>query len=157
MTKEALLEQLLRSHDPALRRLARVYAGGTGEADDLYQDILLQLWRALPSFRGQSALGTWAYRVALNTALTWRRRAARHERGVRATSDGQTAGAPRNEALLLEEFLQALGPVDRSILLLYMEGMAATVIGDILGMTANGVGVRLHRVKQRYERTYLRD
>lgn len=68
-----------------------------------------------------------------------------------------TSGAPRDEVQLLEEFLQTLGPADRSLLLLYMEGLASAAIADVLGVSANVVRVRLHRIKQRLERTYLRD
>jgi RNA polymerase sigma factor (sigma-70 family) len=56
-----------------------VYAGGDGEDEDLYQEILMEAWKALPSFRGDSSFSTWVYRVALNTALTWRRRIARRQ------------------------------------------------------------------------------
>jgi RNA polymerase sigma-70 factor, ECF subfamily len=157
MTGEALFHQVLTSHDAALRRIARAYAGASDETDDLYQDILLQLWRSLPSFRGESAIGTWAYRVALNTALTWRRQARRREQATVTATERTTSGAPRDEVQLLEEVLQTLGPADRSLLLLYMEGLASAAIADVLGVSANVVSVRLHRIKQRLERTYLRD
>lgn len=69
MNHEQTLISMLTSHGAALHRIARVYAGADGEEEDLHQEMVLQLWRGLPSYRGDSAPGTWLYRVALNTAL----------------------------------------------------------------------------------------
>ena len=121
--------------------------------------ILWQLWRALPAFRGDADAGTWLYRVALNTALTWKRRGERrdttallHERRPDASH-----GAPRSEAALLEEFLATLGDLDRSILLLYLEGLAYQAIADVTGIAAGTVGVRLHRIKRTFHDRYMED
>lgn len=95
MSREETLLGLLTAYGGALRRIARTYAGARGEEEDLHQEILLQLWRGLATFRGDSALGTWLYRVALNTALTWRRRAGRDARADSASGrlPAETAGA----------------------------------------------------------------
>jgi RNA polymerase sigma-70 factor (ECF subfamily) len=151
------LLDLLAVHGRALGRIARVYAGARGEQEDLYQEILLQLWRGLPAFRGDSAPGTWLYRVALNTALTWRRRALRHdEGGVRgAPAPVARTTAPRSERAILDEFLGSLGPADRSILLLYMEGLSYQDIAAVTGLSAGAVGVRLHRMKHAFTGRYV--
>lgn len=154
-----MLLDLLATHGPALRRIAWAYGGATGEEEDLHQEILLQLWRGLPSFRGDAAPGTWLYRVALNTALTWRRRTQREatrddERHAPRPGAAGTAAAMR---LLLEEFLASLGGVDRSVLLLYMEGLGYQEIAGVTGMSANAIGIRLHRIKQRFTREYLEE
>ena len=127
-------------------------------AEDLHQEILLQLWRGLASFRGDSAPGTWLYRVALNTALTWRRRAGRDARADSASGrlSAETAGAQRSEAAILEELLASLGPMDRSVLLLYLEGLSYQEIGAVTGLSAGAVGVRIHRIKKSYEDRYLK-
>lgn len=159
MDLETRLLDLLESHGPALRRIARVYGGPAGEEEDLRQEILLQLWKALPSFRGDSAPGTWIYRVALNTALTWRRSAARRaEHDSRRPVDPQAAvfGA-RSQAAILEEFLASLGDVDRSVLLLYMEGLPYDQIAEVTGLSPGATGVRLHRIKQAYLERYVRE
>ena len=148
---------MLTSHGAALRRIARVYAGVDGEEDDLHQEILLQLWRGLPSFRGDAAPGTWLYRVALNTALTWRRRATRRALDHSAQQDRPAAsvGAHGSEAAILKELLGALGAMDRSVLLLYMEGLSYQQIAEVTGLSAGAVGVRLHRMKQTFTQRYL--
>ncbi|HEU4560835.1 MAG TPA: RNA polymerase sigma factor [Longimicrobium sp.] len=157
MTDEETLLALLTTHGAALRRIARAYGGAHGEEDDLHQEILLQLWRGLPSFRGDAAPGTWLYRVALNTALTWRRRAARRARGdaARPERPAVSAGAPRSEAAILAEFLESLTPVDRSVLLLHMEGLAYADIAQVTGLSAGAVGVRLHRIRQTFTTRYV--
>jgi RNA polymerase sigma-70 factor (ECF subfamily) len=158
MSREETLLALLTAYGGALRRIARTYAGARGEEEDLHQEILLQLWRGLASFRGDSAPGTWLYRVALNTALTWRRRAGRDARADSASGrpPGETAGTPRSEAAILEELLASLGPMDRSVLLLYLEGLSYQEIGDVTGLSASAVGVRVHRIKKSYEDRYLK-
>jgi len=149
---------MLETHGAAIRRLARVYAGADGEEEDLRQEILFQLWRGLPSFRGDSAPGTWLYRVALNIALTWRRRAGRrvatHPMPPEELPTG-TAGAPGDPVAMLEGFLATLGEVDRSVLLLYMEDLSYQQIADVTGLSASAVGVRVHRIKQAFMRRYV--
>ncbi len=157
MTDEETLLAMLTTHGAALRRIARVYAGADGEEDDLHQEILLQLWRGLPSFRGDAAPGTWLYRVALNTALTWRRRATRRHRDDSVGRDRPVAsvGAPRSEEVILAEFLGSLGAVDRSVLLLHMEGLSYAEIAEVVGAKAGAVGVRLHRIRQTFTKRYV--
>lgn len=149
------LIELLATYKPALRRIARIYAACDGEQEDLYQEMVLQLWRGLPSFRGDAATGTWLYRVALNTALTWRRRSARQIRRLPAQAPPAVGEGLRSEAAILDEFLRTLAPVDRSVLLLYMEGLPHKDIGDVTGLTAGHVGVRLHRMKAAFTRRYV--
>jgi RNA polymerase sigma-70 factor (ECF subfamily) len=158
MSREETLLGLLSAYGGALRRIARTYAGARGEAEDLHQEILLQLWRGLASFRGDSAPGTWLYRVALNTALTWRRRSDRDARADSALGrlPGETAGVPRSEAAILDELLASLGPIDRSVLLLYLEGLSYHEIGEVTGLSASAVGVRIHRTRKSNEDRYLK-
>lgn len=152
-----MLHDLLRTHGPALRRIARSYAEADGEEDDLHQEILMQLWRSLPSYRGDAAPGTWAYRVALNTALAWRRsanrRAARQPTPAELTTTTPAAG--RSEAAILDEFVRSLGDVDRTVLVLYMEGLGNADIAEVVGISAGAVAVRVHRMKQKFETTYV--
>ena len=161
MTQEDTLLALLQSHDAAMRRIAGVYAGTNGEEDDLYQEILTQVWRSLPTFRGNSSAGTWLYRVALNTALTWRRKAAKHA-AWRAASEPLTdevlsasQDSQRSQAAILTDFLATLGGPDRSVLLLYMEGLSYQEIADVTGLSVSAVGVRLHRMKQIFTERFV--
>lgn len=158
MTREETLLAMLDTHEAALWRIARAYGGAQGEEEDLHQEIMLQLWRGLASFRGDSAPGTWLYRVALNTALTWRRRDERrraHGDPARAGMQSANPGAERTEASILEGFLDSLGAADRSVLVLYMEGLSYEEIGDVIGLSPSAAGVRLHRMKKAFTERYV--
>lgn len=148
---------LVKAHGASLRRLARAYGGATGEQEDLYQEMLLQLWRSLPSYKGTSAPGTWLYRVALNTALTWLRQASRRPAMHQAEDDAHLppSVAGRSEAAILDEFLATLSAADRSVLLLYMEGLANGEIADVTGFTPGAVAVRIHRMKQAFTARFV--
>ena len=155
--EEAFLE-LLATHGPRLRGIAWSYARGT-DREDLHQEILCQLWRSLPSFRGDAGLGTWVYRVALNTALTWtrnrRRRPVEVQPAAEAAAHPTSAGDSRRQDAILEEFLELLGETDRSLLILYLEGLRYEQMSEVTGLSLSGVGVRLHRIKSAYRRRFL--
>ncbi len=161
MTHEDTLLALLEDHEGALRGIAIAYAGADGEEEDLYQEVLVQVWRSLPTFRGNSAAGTWLYRVALNTALTWRRKAAKRA-SRRSTSAPPTDGtsvasqdSQRSQAAILTDFLSTLRGPDRSVLLLYMEGLSYDEIAEVTGLSVNAVGMRLHRMKQTFTERFV--
>ena len=113
------------------------------------------------NFRGNSAAGTWLYRVALNTGLAWRRGATRHApRRAPSGSLGDhvqpaTHESPRSQAAILTDFLNTLGGPDRSVLLLYMEGLSYDEIADVTGLSVNAVGMRLHRMRQTFTERYV--
>jgi RNA polymerase sigma-70 factor (ECF subfamily) len=160
--REAELEraflEMLETHAPRLRRIASSYARGP-DRGDLYQEILCALWRSLPGFRGDAALGTWVYRVALNTALSHARLRKRRPPEVQAAADAltepATAGDPAREDAILQDFLASLGEIDRSLLILYLDGFSHEEISQVTGLRPGAVGVRLHRIKRSYERRYL--
>jgi RNA polymerase sigma-70 factor (ECF subfamily) len=159
VTGESAFREILRTYRAAFGRIARVYAQDHDEEEDLYQEILLQIWRSLPSFRGDSAIGTWVYRVALNTGLSHRRRHQRRGKlEVPLTGEEPhpaTTGSPRDESALLADFLRALEGVDRSVMLLYLEGLPHGDIAAVTGSTPGAIGVRLHRLRRHFEQRYL--
>lgn len=155
---EAAFREMLARNTARLRRIASAYAGDSGEADDLWQEILLQIWRSLPRFRGESAMSTWVYRVALNTALSYRRAAVRrrrHEVTAAPPDPAVSSGDPRSQASLLTDFLASLAPIDRTIVVLYLDNVSNAEAAEILGMSTGAVAVRLHRIKQAFRDRYL--
>ncbi len=150
---DAFLE-LVRSHGPRLLRLASGYARAE-DRRDLVQQMWLAIWRALPGFRGDAALSTWAYRIAINTAVSHVRKDVRRREQAAASAPEPVAPGGRDERAILEEFLEALGPVDRAAMALYLEGLAASDIGAVLGATEGAVAVRLSRIKALFKQRYL--
>lgn len=144
---------LVRDNEHALARIARHYAAPQ-ERDDLLQEMLLQLWRSRDGFDGRSSASTWVYRVALNTALSHRRRPRLSHEPLDAVPERGEAHA--GDALLaLERFLDALDPLQRAVLLLDLEGLSREQIADVLGLTPNAVAIRLTRLRQAFEAQLL--
>jgi RNA polymerase sigma-70 factor (ECF subfamily) len=139
------LTRVLQTHGQALRRLCAAYRQEPSDRQDLFQEIAMALWTALPRFRGAGSERTWLYRIAHNVALTYsakRRRRLRLEEPIDdPICDPITQVDLRRLALL--ESLQHLNPVDRQLMLLYLEGLSTREIQEVTGLTANNVGVRL--------------
>ena len=151
-------EQLVREHYGRIRQIARRYAPA-GAVDDLVQDILVRLWRSLPSFRGEARVETWIYRVALNAAMTSVKASIR-ERDLRASLSEKVAteriAVPdSSEADVLNGFMAGLGEVDASILMMYLDGLSPAEIGSVLGISSNATSVRINRLKQKFSDTYV--
>lgn len=129
------------------------------EHRDLCQEILLQMWKGLGSFEGKSAPSTWVYRVALNTAITFRRKNGRRVEPSaclleESNQDPVAPSSPGNEIMILEEFLRSLEKIDRAIFLLYLEDLSYHEISDVTGLTENHVGVRISRLKKIFTQRY---
>ena len=155
--RERRFLDLVGANRPRLARIARAYAGP--DWPDLHQEILLQVWRGLDAFEGRSAPGTWLYRVALNTAMTWRRKVSPHVNSRVESGEGlpEATGelSPRDPLHVLDEFLGALNPVDRGVLLLYLDDATYADIAAVTGLTESNVGVRLNRLKRAFTERYI--
>jgi len=151
LNQKSLFEQLLHRNRGRLTAIARTYAGN--DADDLLQEMLLQIWRALGGFQERSGIDTWCYRVALNTAISWQRsRGVRRQRLPASNADMQQIPADRDgyhDPALLLQFLQTLGDTDRALVLMYLEDMSGAEMAGVLGISAGALRVRIHRVKQK--------
>ena len=143
-----------------LHHVANGFAEGA-DRHDLMQELLLATWRAAPAFRGGAQASTFIYRVAHNAALTWRRSQKNYRRRVDAFGALVTeaevepavggSGTAR-EAEALEHIYAAIRkllPLDRSIILLHLDGLSYAQIAEIHGLTEGNVGVRLNRLKQK--------
>ncbi|MEM8934234.1 MAG: RNA polymerase sigma factor [Acidobacteriota bacterium] len=159
---EALYDDLLAEHGAALARVAATYEAEPSRRDDLFQEICLAIWRALPSHRGESSMRTFVFRIAHNRGLShgWRRgRTARVEQPIadRGASDAAVVvdGRPdpevetlaRDRQRRLRAAIRSLPVAARQVLTLSLEGLPQKEIADVLGITENHVAVRLHRAR----------
>lgn len=156
---EALFSAWMAEHGPIVQKVARAYARGEQERADLVRELMFQVWSSVPRFDGRARPGTWIYRVCLNTALTWRRSAGRRERRTDDGADvaaldhsapGPDRVAERND--LLERVyaaLHGLADLDRSLLLLQLDGLSYREVAEVTGLSENHVGVALTRARQR--------
>ncbi|MGE3317338.1 MAG: RNA polymerase sigma factor [Planctomycetaceae bacterium] len=138
--------------------IARAYSGNS-DRDDLLQEILLQIWKSLDRFDGRSSPETWAYRIALNTALAWNRNHRTRANLLKSstTDVASLAGEIRGESSemrVLAEFLKSLSPGDRAVMLLFLDDVSSADAAEILGTTEGALRVRMHRIRKRFEETY---
>ena len=156
--QDAFYEQTVADYGPALDRLARSYELDAEKRDDLLQEIHLALWRSFERFAEQCSIRTWIYRVAHNVAASHVDRSLRHRsRGLVSLEEAaaiETGGDPnetvdRRRALdLLYKLIHRLRPLEREVILLYLEGLDAAAIGDVTGLSAANVATRVHRIKK---------
>jgi RNA polymerase sigma-70 factor (ECF subfamily) len=156
--KERWFDEIVAANRRRILAIASSYARGD-EAQDLCQEILLQMWRGLDGFEGRSAPSTWVYRIALNTAITFRRKNGRHAGppGMHLAATGLEPAAPSspgNELLILDEFLRSLGAIDRAVFLLYLEDLSYLEISEVTGLTKSHVGVSINRLKKTFTQRY---
>lgn len=159
--RQSQFRELMERNHARWVGIARAYVGAA-DRDDLVQEIALQIWRSLDRFTGRSSLDTWAYRVALNTALAWRRKVAtRSEKLAQSPSNvGELPcgrGTEGDVHRVLERFLALLSDGDRAVLLLYLEGLANGAAAEIVGISQEAYRTRLHRIRRRFEETYCRE
>ena len=139
--------------------MCRVYAWNSADQDDLYQEILFQIWRALPGLREKQFANTWLYRVAINTAISFvRKRASRADRVVhfehadltRAIESRQATEENTDDRMAnLYTAIYKLDPLEKALVTLFLEDFTYEQIAEATGITANNVGVMLHRAKKK--------
>lgn len=153
--REQVFRHWLREHRGIVAKVARAYAYTLQDREDLTQEILLQMWRSTAAFRGEAQPSTWIYRVALNTAMAWKRSSARPDGRPENPEEFEPprvlpADAAEQEQLeWLYREIAGLPKVDRSLLLLYLDGVPYREMAEILGISETHAGVKLSRLKKR--------
>ena len=156
--RERLFLELFQQNKASIQRLCWGYLDSPHDAEDLFQEIMANVWNSLPSFRGESKIGTWVYRIAVNTALVHRRKWKRGEE-LQDIADGRSCAQQnleRRERLeLLHKAIATLAAQDRLIVTLLLEGLSYKEMAEITGLTVNHVGVKISRIKQALEQNML--
>jgi len=159
--------ELIERNEARIFRVCRAWARHPADFEDLRSEVLLQLWRSLPSFDGRSAEDTWLFRVALNVAMLFRRR----ERGRRERLDLFRRRAPEHDAApdpsarvdrrdrldRLTAAIAGLDPTDRAMVTLQLEDLSYAQIAEVTGLGESHVGVRLHRIRKKLAQAMTED
>jgi RNA polymerase sigma-70 factor (ECF subfamily) len=148
--RERLFTELFADNQARMQRLCYGYLGPTGEVEDLFQEIMVNVWNSLPSFRGESKPGTWLYRIAVNTALLYRRKRRATEPLPELTDPGRGAHQTleqRERLAALHAAIATLPDQDRVVVSLLLDGLSYKEIAEITGLTVNHVGVKISRIK----------
>jgi len=150
--------ELVNENQNRILKVCRVYAWNPADRDDLYQEILFQIWRALPGLKQDTHANTWLYRIAINTSISFRRRAARggpavplaHEQLTHHIESRQTRddGAEKQLARLYDAIAQ-LNEVEKALVTLFLEDLSYEEMAEVLGLSTSNVGVMLHRAKKK--------
>lgn len=144
---------LVTEHSGIIENVCSLY-GTAEDRQDLFQEIVYQLWRSYPSFSGRSKPSTWLYRVALNTALTRLRKRYATPEHV-ALDDGllkvkRVIGVDDRHQLL-QQAIGGLNAVERALVILYLDDLTYKEIADVLGISEVNVGVKLNRIKKKLQ------
>jgi RNA polymerase sigma-70 factor (ECF subfamily) len=163
-TQDELYQDAARVYGPALERLARAYEADPEIRRDLLQDIHVALWRSFEGFDGRCSARTWIYRVAHNVGASHilRQRRTRSQALVGLEElenlpDAATGpqATDRSQALdRLFHLIQRLKPLDRHVILSYLEGLDAASIGEIAGLSPSNVATKIHRIKTMLARQF---
>lgn len=154
--REALFRRWLEQHVGLVFKVARAFAPGDADCDDLVQEILLQLWRSLPRFEGKSRESTWIYRVALHTTLAWHRgenrRRATHTPApaIDELPDPHDLERREREEMLVNLYaaIRRLPKMDAALVLLYLDDLSYREMAEVLGISEANVGVKLNRARK---------
>ena len=151
--------ELVNENRNRILRVCRVYAWNAADQDDLYQEILFQIWRGLSALKEKQFANTWLYRVAINTAISFaRKRASRAYRVVHVEHSDLTRTIESRQ--IMEEnaddriadlytAIYKLDPLEKALVTLFLEDFTYEQMAEVTGISANNVGVMLHRAKKK--------
>jgi RNA polymerase sigma factor (sigma-70 family) len=153
--QDACFEAWMRAHAAILYRVSHAFATGA-DRQDLMQELMLAVWKAVPEFRGDAKPSTFLYRVSHNAAMTWKRGQRTYRQKVQAFSalppPPTTTAGDESEREALERVYAAireLPELDRSLILLSLDGLSYRDMAQIHGLSESNVGVRLNRIRTR--------
>lgn len=155
MSLENEFAQIVKEHRSTIYTVCYMFSKDADEIADLFQEILICLWKGFGSFRRESDLRTWIYRLSLNTCISAERKKQRRGQAIPLTMDidlFEDTDADSRQIQLLRERIALLGPFDRAIVLLWLENLSYEEIGAIVGITPKNVGVRLYRIKEQLKK-----
>ena len=146
---EAEFLDMIQKNNRIIYKVASFYVDENNAMDDLYQDVVLNLWKAFPNFREASQLSTWIYRIALNTCVSFYRNNRRRPACIEITSDIKVY-VDENEAVAeLYACINRLGKLERALILLWLEDRPYKEIAEIMGITATNVSTKINRIKEK--------
>ena len=153
--QEDKFAQLVREHKSTIYTVCYMFSHDEDEVNDLFQETLINMWKGIDSFREESKISTWIYRVALNTCLLQERKKKKEVKKVPLTMDVnffEDNDANSAQVRMLHQRIGKLGLVDRALVMMWLEGMSYDEIGAVMGLTPKNVGVKLFRIKEQMKK-----
>ncbi len=154
--QETVFNELVKANHASIYRICRAYLYDVSHADDLYQEILYQVWKSMSNFKGQAKASTWIYRVAVNTAINFNLKNKRHQHVALPDSFQppyqETLPEKQEQEAQVDKLrycISKLATSDRLIISLVLENKSYKEIAEITGTTVTHTGVKINRIKTR--------
>ena len=149
-TSETAFAQMVREHKNTIYTVCFMFSNDSDEVNDLFQEVLINLWKGFSTFQGRSNPATWVWRVSFNTCISQERKKRRQasvplSMGINLFKDKDEDS---RQVKMLYDRIHRLKPFDRAIVLLWLENMSYEEIAAIVGITVKNVSVRLYRIKE---------
>lgn len=152
---EQAFTKLVHEHKRTIYSVCYMFSKDEDEVADLFQEVLIHLWKGLQRFEGRSGLKTWIYRLSLNVCISYDRRKRSRPAALPLSMDinlFEDRDEDSQQVSLLHDRISRLQPFDRAIVLLWLENMSYDEIGQVVGITTKNVSVRLYRIKEQLKR-----
>ncbi|MDO9552226.1 RNA polymerase sigma factor [Rhodonellum sp.] len=149
----------IKANHRIIRKVCLIYAGTKDDQEDLFQECLYNAWKAFPDFRMEAKFSTWLYKVALNTALYHQRKnkSPALEVGFEMAYHLSTEQEDNDHFDQLYQAISILNGIEKSVILLHLEGMSYREIGEITGFTETNIGAKLTRIKEKLKKIIIKD
>lgn len=147
--------RLVKEHKSTIYTVCYMFSHDEEEVNDLFQETLINMWKGIDSFREESKISTWIYRVALNTCLLQERKKKKEAKKVPLTMNVnffEDSDANSVQVRQLHQRIGRLGLVDRALVMMWLEGMSYDEIGAVMGISPQNVGVKLFRIKEQLKK-----
>ncbi len=149
--QEIQFDKILAIHGDGIYRICKSYLYEDGLVQDLYQEVLLNIWKSIPTFKKKSSLKTWAFRIAINTTISFNHYQSRR-RQKQKDFENETMIKEDSDSGNMDQLhhaIQQLDSNDKRLIGLFLEGFSYKEMADITGWTTNHVGVKINRIKSR--------
>jgi len=157
--KEEQFKKIIADNSERIKRICNYYAPAYDDRQDIYQEILINIWKSLPNFKGNAMISTWIYRVAVNTALSFTGKAFKNmqvnisieTQNLNLLTDNDASAIKKEEDKQFEKLkleLNQLSVIDKALISLMLEGLSMKEIADIIGITEPNAKVKIHRIKE---------
>lgn len=148
-SKEQAFTKLVKEHKRMIYTVCYMFSSDADEVKDLFQEILVKVWNGYDSFKGDSDIKTWMYRIALNTCINYDKKKKRQKLELEVDINPfQDSNEKALQVKQLYGMINRLGLVDRAIILLWLEGLTYDEIADIIGISTKNVSVKLVRIRE---------
>lgn len=153
MNQQQTFNYWIKDYRALLFKVVRAYTLDEDDANDLFQEITIQVWKSIPNFRNESAVSTWLYRIALNTGIRWSKNETRRNSGKQDFDKSAhlieyKPEQPDERLDWLYFQIAQMNKIDKSLTLLLMDGYSYKEMSEMIGISESNIGVKIHRIKK---------